>query len=103
MKKFFLAILLIAGAAVAHAQFLVMHAHNLSITLTGHVCPDEIRSNLKPKFKDGFHEAWIMLNGRQILACWIRHVEDPKVAAIVTETGELFGIELSQFKVDAGS
>lgn len=101
MKKFFLAILLIAGSA-AHAQFLVMRTKDVSITLTNNVCPAEVADNLKPEFKDGFHEAWIVLNGRPILACWIRHQEDPKVAAILTETGELFGVELKHFKVDNG-
>lgn len=101
MKKFILAILLIACSAV-HAEFLQLRAPNVSITLTDHACPDEVAGILKPEFKDQFKEAWVLLHGRQILACWIRHLENPKVAVIMTGSGEAFGVELSAFTVDVG-
>ena len=101
MKKLFLAILLIVPFA-AQAQFLVMRTPTVSITLTDNTCPAEVADNLKPDFKDKFHEAWMVLNGRTVLGCWIPHVEDPSIVVILTDSGQAFGAPLAQFKPDRG-
>lgn len=101
MKKFILALLLIACSAV-HAEFLQLRAPNVSITLTDHACPDEVAGILKPEFKEQFKEAWVLLHGRPVLACWIRDVKDPKLAFIMTGSGQAIGVELSAFTVDVG-
>jgi len=101
MKKSLIAAALFA-ATVAHAGFLVMRTHEVSITLTENVCPAEVADNIKPEFKDKFHEAWMVLNGRPVLGCWIPHVEDPNIIVILTDSGQVFGAELKAFKKDDG-
>lgn len=101
MKKLFLAIALIACTAV-HAEFLHMRGPNFSITLTPNACPAEVADNLKPDFKDKFREAWMVLNGRTVLACWIPHVEDPSIVVLLTDSGQALGVELKGFKADKG-
>lgn len=101
MKKFLIAAALLV-ATTAHAGFMVMRTPEVSITLTDHTCPAEIAGNLKPDFKDKFHEAWMLLNGRPVLGCWIPHVEDPSIVVILTASGQAFGAELKAFRQDDG-
>ena len=99
MKKLILAILLIACSA-SHAQFMVLRTQKVSITLTPNPCPEEVREILRPEFKDKFHEAWLIVNGRAAVVCWIKNEEHGIV--FLTETGESFAVDPGQFKADKG-
>lgn len=99
MKKLLVAALVAACFAASAAQFMSLRTRDASLTLTPNPCPPEVSEQLRDEFVSQFKEAWVVIQGKTAVGCWIK---DDDTVFVILENGQAFGVPAGAFKADNG-